>query len=1248
MSLNCRKQPEVLKSVLNTTNPAEWDLLCLQEPPLSIDRLLSFRSPRWNLVLPSSAASRGEGEMIRSVIYVNNHLPSDLYTQISVPSLDIVALKLSLPSLSLSIFSVYNPPSSDSAIQPLQRALSDPLALNAPAIIVGDFNAHHPMWSGPLVPQRTARSDAESLLLLLAEFDLSLALPPGTPTYWSDSHHTASTLDLVFTSTSLANSVTSCSTDYGHGSDHCAINILLDLDIPRSGPAPRSQWRKTDWEEYVKAVDARWFTEDVEARSSQLTSPGDVDQLVQCITDIFNQAALDHVPKTTPSAYSKPWWTPELTKLLKEHKRTKNRADKPSASPEEQAAAKEARQAYHREIRAQQRRHWREWLNNAEEKDVYRASKYVTQAPEDTIAARLPALNLPDGRVARTCEEKRDALMAQFFPAPPLADLSDIAMAEHPSPHDHSPFTEDEVQDALADLSPFKAPGPSGIPNAALIHCADIIRGTYANILNACIQLHYHPPAWKKFTTITLRKPGKPSYLVPKAYRPIALEDTSSKVLESVVARRLAGLAEMHGLLPANHFGGRAGRTTTDAVLFLTQRVKDAWRKGHVATVLFLDITSAFPSVNHARLLHNLRKRQVPEDLVLWIQDFLSDRCTQVKFDDFTSEPLHASSGLPQGSPLSPILYLFYSADLLEVTDSKDPSKASGGFIDDTMLIVTSPTFEQNIAVLTDLVPQLLGWSKSHACRFDVAKFQMLHCTRNEKRYNPLPLVIDDHHILPSESARYLGIIVDRRLRWNEQADSAVDKGTSAVLAIARLSRPTYGLPHKHIRQLVRSVALPKMEYGLPVWYNPVRLPPGSTRRKGSVGLCNRLGKVQRFAARIISGAFKTTASVVLDFHASLLPIDLRLNQAAFNAAARLASLPPSHPLHKMVQLRDVEVVDPALVDPTWKCPFRTLIESSKDTAAALAEQLVSSGEFCVFTDGSGFAGDIGAAAFAKGRNQEHVRRVNLGSDNEHIVFEGELAGMVLALDVIESEPRVTRANILLDNKAAIRAVSKRRPRPGQQLVELFHRRLKHLKSKRRSLSLTVVWVPGHKGVAGNERADMEAKDASMNDETDLPPALQCLRHLPKSQSALKAAYKKKLSRDWTDRWKASKQGTRLARNVDPSPPGKQVLKLFKDLPRRQASILTQLRSGHVGLNAFLHRIKAVSSPLCSTCQSAETVQHYLLTCRRWLAQRDTLRRAVGRDLSLRSLLGTAKHRGALLAYIEATRRFEAYLNEPS
>ena len=83
---------------------------------------------------------------------------------------------------------------------------------------------------------------------------------------------------------------------------------------------------------------------------------------------------------------------------------------------------------------------------------------------------------------------------------------------------------------------------------------------------------------WKHFKTITLRKPGKPDYSLPKAYRPIALEDTLSKVVESLMARKLAMLAEQYDLLPPTHFGGRPGRNTTDAILHLVQQVKDAWR----------------------------------------------------------------------------------------------------------------------------------------------------------------------------------------------------------------------------------------------------------------------------------------------------------------------------------------------------------------------------------------------------------------------------------------------------------------------------------------------------------------------------------------------------------------------------------------------------------------------------------------------------------------------------------------------
>ncbi|KAJ7729620.1 hypothetical protein B0H14DRAFT_2273651, partial [Mycena olivaceomarginata] len=59
------------------------------------------------------------------------------------------------------------------------------------------------------------------------------------------------------------------------------------------------------------------------------------------------------------------------------------------------------------------------------------------------------------------------------------------------------------------------------------------------------------------------------------------------------------------------------------------------------------------------------------------------------------------------------------------------------------------------------------------------------------------------------ESAKYLGLVMDRQLRWKEQVEQAIKKGTKAVMAINRLTRPTFGLPHQFVRQLYRSVVVP-------------------------------------------------------------------------------------------------------------------------------------------------------------------------------------------------------------------------------------------------------------------------------------------------------------------------------------------------------------------------------------------------------------------------------------------------------
>ncbi|KAI1781676.1 hypothetical protein LXA43DRAFT_848214, partial [Ganoderma leucocontextum] len=85
---------------------------------------------------------------------------------------------------------------------------------------------------------------------------------------------------------------------------------------------------------------------------------------------------------------------------------------------------------------------------------------------------------------------------------------------------------------------------------------------------------------------------------------------------------------------------------------------------------------------------------------------------------------------------------------------------------------------------------------------------------------------------------------------------------------------------------------------------------------------------------------------------------------------------------------------------------------------------------------------------------------------------------------------------------------------------------------------------------------------------------------------------------------------------------------------------LSQLRSGHVGLNAFLARIRAIDFPLCPTCSIPETVSHFLFTCRRFAAARHAFRKAVKGPLTLRNTIGNIKARTAVLDFVEATGRF--------
>jgi len=461
-------------------------------------------------------------------------------------------------------------------------------------------------------------------------------------------------------------------------------------------------------------------------------------------------------------------------------------------------------------------------------------------------------------------------------------------------------------------------------------------------------------------------------------------------------------------------------------------------------------------------------------------------------------------------------------------------------------------------------------------------------------------------------------------------------------------------------------MVLPKVEYALPVWYSPpdFNAQQHTGRTRGSVGHMRQLAKVQRLGCKMITGAFRSTATDILDLHAHIPPIRLRLEDTCYCETLRLASLPESHPLFKIVkssarrqprrhispihyllqffQIRpsDIEVIDPTRKHPAWHPEFTANIAKDKDTAAEIIRTRMD--DLKIFTDGSGTEGNIGAAATTL--NPPSALQFHLGDDTNHTVFEGELIGVLLALHMIDKFPRPTSILIALDNQAAIQSLQKNTPQPGQYILDAIHARICQLRSCRRIRNLHFESVPGHIGIEGNEVADTHAKEAACgasSPPSQLPSLL--LAPLPSSVPALRAERKLTLLTRWLNLWKTSPRYPKMSK-IDPSLPSTKTTKLLKSLHRKSSSILVQLRSGHVGLNVFLKKCKAVPSPLCRQCKQPETVTHFLIHCRRYLPARAALKKEVGKAAnSVSRLLSDPKLIHSTLRYISATRRLKDY-----
>ncbi|CCM06899.1 uncharacterized protein FIBRA_09209 [Fibroporia radiculosa] len=196
-------------------------------------------------------------------------------------------------------------------------------------------------------------------------------------------------------------------------------------------------------------------------------------------------------------------------------------------------------------------------------------------------------------------------------------------------------------------------------------------------------------------------------------------------------------------------FGGTIGHSTADAGMQLVYNIQKAWETGLTPSVLLIDISQFYPSVQQAVLLRILAKQGFHSKLCKFMADYLVGRETKFLFNGATTDPLDFSIGLGQGSSLSPILSGLYIAPVLHKwapgQERRFANVAAQFFVDDGLLFAASPEpdgsipgsqLDLNVAVLADMYHNLMGDLGRLGLSVESSKLELMHFRRNKTPYS--------------------------------------------------------------------------------------------------------------------------------------------------------------------------------------------------------------------------------------------------------------------------------------------------------------------------------------------------------------------------------------------------------------------------------------------------------------------------------------------------------------------------------
>ena len=1222
LSWNCEglhsKKQEV-DLLISEHNPAA---VCLQDTRLTEDREDSYRFPGYKPYF-KSIGSHASGV----VILVKKSIPQSQV--ILSTNLQALAVRVTMKGKTYVLTSLYIPPSTVPTITDFDSLIHQ---LDSRSYLLnGDWNAHSPLWGATKTcPRGDVAED------VLSKYDV-IPINITDKTFWSRAHNTYSLVDLTFAHASIFLDFSYKVLPDLHTSDHYPIVLDIDGDSDEGEKRPQWNFKKADqlqlWPSFVQQCR--------ENLTSAMFDKDEDEDKMKVFTRNLIDIATEIIPQTSRfnTQRSKVWFDDEC----KAAKRERNKAERfNKLHPDLPNSIRVKKlQAYTRHLfRKKKRQSFRNYVSSLGDKvKAKRVWNFVSKMTGKKIPSHLHHLKDEHGNLVTDKEEVSNLFgktyqnihssqnySDDFKPTKNAAEETPIDFSTSQTFYYNRKF---KLKDLKRSIKRAKntAAGPDQVHYELLKRLPDECLKVLLNLINEYWETDTFPPSWRLALVLPVPKPDKDRFL-PTSYRPIALTSCICKTMERMVNERLIHYLEKKKILTKFQCGFRNDKSTTDQLVRFETYIRDAFINQQHVVAVFFDLHKAYDTTWKHGILKDLYDMGFRGHLPNFIKNFLSDRTFSVIYGSITSDFYSQEEGVPQGAILSTTLF---NIKLNGIVKEICPGVECSLYVDDFVIYFKARTSSCLSRKLQLCINSILEWTTKNGFTIAEDKTKAMHFCRKRCCENP-ELFLGDAPISYTEKKKFLGLVWDPKLSFKQHILYLREKCQSSLNLLKVLSHSDWGSSRKCLLKLYRALIRSKLDYGCIVY------------RNASASLLRLLDPIHNQGLRLSLGAFKSSPVESLYVEANELPLAERRQELVMKYGLRIRGN-PSNPAYKSVfdlEFREkynapvrnarrgntrprrrarslavdlAELLEEAQIDMSKIMPnvvatyppcysadvdvsFHLLaydkISTSEEVYRAAFKELVEQhydNYLAFYTDGSkkdeiaswGMYSELGVAS------------ARICDDSS--IFTAEVEGIKRALQHVAINPRITGKFVIFsDSKSVLESIQHPENSKNILIKKLNDSIQRIIQTSRKTVKFC--WVPSHRNIAGNERADVAAGRARRRDEQQ-HYRIPFTDYYPKVKLFIK--------NKWQQRWNQSNiNRPNKLYAIQPEIGEFEIL----GLTRKEESVIHRIRIGHTRLtHAYLMEQPGPIKipPLCHFCNDQNemlTVCHIMIDCPRFLYTR--------------------------------------------